>query len=287
MLITTPPPLPDLVGYLDPAPPQYVKKYSNGTIYMNPTFVIGKIGGAGVTDEIVTQVTFVGESENYTITDDIAAGANYTIFTDITIDPSYSGTEVVEVKETGSVTLIITAGADISPGTKQVSIDINPDRTIEEIRYDNNFIEAQTTVTHNTTVAESGITFDPNLDDSTFTNETQSVISARYVGVTGVRMFLDGTDVTAKTTSPSNGVITLNYTLYGPLADGEQNVVVNWTSTIDPSEVSASETFTKDTVPPVVVVTGISDSDGDGYPEANEDLNSIPKTLLFLDIDFE
>jgi len=100
-------------------------------------------------------------------------------------------------------------------------------------------------------------------------------------------MFLDGTDVTANTTSPSNGVITLNYTLYGPLADGEHNVVVNGTSTIDPSEVSASETFTKDTVPPVVVVTGISDSDGDGYPEANEDLNSIPKTLLFLDIDFE
>jgi hypothetical protein len=71
------------------------------------------------------------------------------------------------------------------------------------------------------------------------------------------------------------------------LADGEQNVVVNGTSTIDSSVLSATETFTKDTVLPVVVVTGISDSDGDGYPEANEDLNSIPQTLLFLDIDFE
>jgi len=55
--------------------------------------------------------------------------------------------------------------------------------------------------THSITVAESGITFDPNLD-GTFTNKTQPVISARYVEVTGVRMFLDGTDVTANTTTP-------------------------------------------------------------------------------------
>jgi len=149
LLITTPPPLPDLVGYLDPAPPEYIKKYSNGTIYMNPTFVIGNIGVACVTDDIVNMVTFVGQSANYTVTDDIAAGANYTIFTDITIDPSYTGAlNVVEVKDTGSVTLIITAGVDISPGTKKVSIDINPDHTIEELRYDNNYIEAQTTVTY-------------------------------------------------------------------------------------------------------------------------------------------
>jgi len=148
-LNTTPPPLPDLVGYLDPAPPQYIKKYSNGTIYMNPTFVIGNIGVAGVTDDIVTMVAFVGERANYTVNDDIAAGGNYTIFTDITIDPSYTGAlNVVEVKGTGSVKLIITAGGDISPGNKQVSIDINPDHTIEELRYDNNFIEAQTTVTY-------------------------------------------------------------------------------------------------------------------------------------------
>lgn len=192
-LNTTPPPLPDLVGYLDPAPPQYVKKYSNGTIYMNPTFVIGNIGGAGVTDEIVTQVTFVGESENYTITDDIAAGANYTIFTDITIDPSYSGTEVVEVKETGSVTLIITAGADISPGTKQISIDINPDRTIEEIRYDNNFIDEQTTVTYTDLRPVLDITLVSGLSSSNTTIQ-EDVVPGTYRVTYGVENIAPGVD---------------------------------------------------------------------------------------------
>jgi len=192
-LNTTPPPLPDLVGYLDPAPPQYVKKYSNGTIYMNPTFVIGNIGRAGVTDEIVTQVTFVGESENYTITDDIAAGANYTIFTDITIDPNYSGTEVVEVKETGSVTLIITAGADISPGTKQISIDINPDRTIEEIRYDNNFIEAQTTVTCTDLRPVLDITLVSGLSSSNTTIQ-EDVVPGTYRVTYGVENIAPGVD---------------------------------------------------------------------------------------------
>ncbi|MDK2862833.1 MAG: hypothetical protein PWQ46_543, partial [Methanomicrobiaceae archaeon] len=192
-LNTTPPPLPDLVGYLDPAPPQYVKKYSNGTIYMNPTFVIGNIGRAGVTDEIVTQVTFVGESENYTITDDIAAGANYTIFTDITIDPNYSGTEVVEVKETGSVTLIITAGAEISPGTKQVSIDINPDRTIEEIRYDNNFIEAQTTVTCTDLRPVLDITLVSGLSSSNTTIQ-EDVVPGTYRVTYGVENIAPGVD---------------------------------------------------------------------------------------------
>ena len=192
-LNTTPPPLPDLVGYLDPAPPQYVKKYSNGTIYMNPTFVIGNIGGAGVTDEIVTQVTFVGESEEYKITDDIAAGANYTIFTDITIDPNYSGTEVVEVKETGSVTLIITAGAEISPGTKQISIDINPDRTIEEIRYDNNFIEAQTTVTYTDLRPVLDITLVSGLSSSNTTIQ-EDVVPGTYRVTYGVENRAPGVD---------------------------------------------------------------------------------------------
>jgi len=84
-------------------------------------------------------------------------------------------------------------------------------------------------------VVESGITFEPNLD-GTFTNDTEPDISARYVEVTGVRMFLDGTDVTAKTTltasSATAGTISLNYTLYGSLADGVHTVVVNGTSTI-------------------------------------------------------
>jgi len=143
-----PPELPDLTGYLDPAPPDFIKKYKNGTIFMDPTFVIRNIGRAGVNQEFDVRVTFVGESANYTIRTPIGVNSNFTIYTDITIDPTYSGTNVVEAPDTGSVTLYITAGGDIAPGQKQIAININPEHVVEEIRYDNNFIETQTTLTY-------------------------------------------------------------------------------------------------------------------------------------------
>ncbi len=133
-------------------------------------------------------------------------------------------------------------------------------------------------VTHTVSVEESGITFNPNLD-GTFTNATQPVIKAGYVQVTGttVKMFVNNVDVTGQTTlTPSSataGSIELNYTTYGALADGQYTVVVNGTSSLlGGGEVTATETFTKDTTPPVVLINSIADSDGDGYPEAQETL---------------
>lgn len=239
-LNTTPPPLPDLVGYLDPAPPQYIKKYSNGTIYMNPTFVIGNIGGAGVTDEIVTMVTFVGERANYTVTDDIAAGANYTIFTDITIDPNYAGDlNVVEVKDTGSVTLIITAGGDISPGTKKVSIDINPDHTIEELRYDNNYIEAQTTVTYTDLRPILDITLVSGLSSSNTTIQ-EDVLPGTYRVTYGVENKAPGvySEPTWLLVS-KNGVNTTH--VIPALQPGENRT---WNETINLDRYAGSVTYT-------------------------------------------
>ncbi len=133
-------------------------------------------------------------------------------------------------------------------------------------------------VTHTVTVAESGITFNPNLD-GTFTNATQPVIKADYVQVTGttVKMFINNVDVTGQTTlrssSETAGSIELNYTTYGALADGQYTVVVNGTSSLTGGvELTATETFTKDTTAPVVLINSIADSDGDGYPEAQETL---------------
>ncbi len=82
-------------------------------------------------------------------------------------------------------------------------------------------------------------------------------------------------DVTADCTltgGATDGAIALDYASYGALADGTYVVVVNGTSSLDASEQTATVTFTKDTTAPVVVITGIQDSDGDGFVEANENL---------------
>jgi len=215
-------------------------------------------------DEVPPTITITSPAEGATVPQDVTVTATITDVGGVdsfTISVSVGGVAIT------SPTIIPIAGGYSVSGTR---MNVPPgSSTVVVSASDTSGNPAS--ATRNITVAESGITFDPNLH-GTFTNATQPVISARYVAVIGVRMFLDGINVTANTTTPSSGVIRLNYTLYGPLADGLHTVVVNGTSTIDSSEVSATETFTKDTVPPVVVVTGISDSDGDGYPEANEDL---------------
>lgn len=148
LLTINPPDLPDLTGYLNPPPPEFIKKYENGTIFMDPTFVIGNIGEVGLDQDFDVQVSFVGKTANYTVKDSIAVDSNFTIYTDVTIDPTYSGTNVVEEPGTDSVKLWITAGGDISLGMKTISININPDQVVEEIRYDNNYIETDATVTY-------------------------------------------------------------------------------------------------------------------------------------------
>ena len=144
------PNLPDLTGYLSPAPPEFIKKYENGTIFMDPTFVIRNVGKIGLNQDFVVQVSFVGKTADYTIQNPIAVDSNFTIYTDVTIVPTSSDTEVIEESGTDYVKLWITAGGDISPGLKTISININPegDKRVEEIRYDNNYIETQATVTY-------------------------------------------------------------------------------------------------------------------------------------------
>jgi len=215
-------------------------------------------------DEVPPTITITSPAEGATVPQDVTVNAT---ITDVGgVDSSTISVSVGGVAITSPTITPIAGGYSVSGTRTGVPTG---DSTVVVSASDTSGNSAS--ASRSITVAESGITFDPNLD-GTFTNATQPVISARYVAVTGVRMFLDGINVTANTTTPSPGVIRLDYTLYGPLADGVHTVVVNGTSTIAPSEVNATETFTKDTVPPVVVVTGISDSDGDGYPEANEAL---------------
>lgn len=236
------------IDVISPVPPTYTT--------VNGTFT--------TLDEVPPTINITSPADGATVPQDVTVTAT---ITDVGgVDLSTISVSVGGVAITSPTIIPIAGGYSVSGTAMAVPLGLS---TVVVNASDTSGNPAS--ATRSITVAESGITFDPNLN-GTFTNATQPVISARYVAVTGVRMFLDGIDVTASTTTPSPGVIRLNYALYGPLADGVHTVVVNGTSTIDSSEVSATETFTKDTVPPVVVVTGISDSDGDGYPEANEAL---------------
>ncbi|RXE56097.1 hypothetical protein ABH15_07915 [Methanoculleus taiwanensis] len=129
---------------------------------------------------------------------------------------------------------------------------------------------------HYVTVAQSGVTITAPADGN-YTNQAQPPITAAFVQVNqaSVKMFLNNVDVTTDCTvsgGATDGAIALNYASYGVLADNTYVVVVNGTSSLDASQQSATVTFTKDTTAPVVTITGIQDSDGDGFVEANENL---------------
>ncbi len=149
--ITPPPPpqLPDLT-VREIISPDHIKKFKNGTIIMDPTFVMGNIGLEPVNEDFKINVSFLDSGEEWNIEGyTIPVDSNFTVYTDIRLDPSYSGTNVVENRGTNSLTLEITHGVDIAPGVKSISIELNPvPRAFEEIRYDNNHYQMQAEVAY-------------------------------------------------------------------------------------------------------------------------------------------
>ncbi|MBR1368848.1 hypothetical protein RJ53_04705 [Methanocalculus chunghsingensis] len=145
-----PPELPDLAVH-EIISPDHIKKYKNGTIMMDPTFVIRNVGRAPVNQDFKIRMTFVDRSENWELLGyTIPVNSNFTIYTAITLDPSSSITHV-RVADDGPdyQVLEITHGVDISTGMKKIAIEINPEpRAFEEIRYDNNYHEMQAWVTY-------------------------------------------------------------------------------------------------------------------------------------------
>ncbi len=129
------------------------------------------------------------------------------------------------------------------------------------------------------TVADSGFTYAPDLSGR-YVNTSTPFVNALFVQVSQpVKMFMgpnlasmvDVTNKTDITVAGNDGNITLNYTKFGSgLVDGIYWVNVTGTSALSGQVVYRQESFTVDTQPPVVTITGIQDSDGDGYPEAGE-----------------
>jgi len=224
-------------------------------------------------DEVPPEITITTPADGATVPQDVAVSAT---ITDVGgVDPATITVSVGGVAIPNSdLTITPVAGGYTVTGTR-TDVPLGA-RTVVVSASDT--AGNQATKTHDITVAESGITFNPNLD-GTFTNATQPAIKADYVQVNGasVKMFINNVDVTGQTTltesSPTAGSIELNYAAYGALADGQYTIVVNGTSSLPGGgEVSRTQTFTKDTIAPVVTITGITDSDGDGYPEALETL---------------
>jgi hypothetical protein len=183
------------IDAISPVPPLYTT--------VNGTFT--------TLDEVPPTINITSPAEGATVPKDVTVNAT---ITDVGgVNQSSISITVGGVAITSPTITPITGGCTVSGTATNVP---HGARTVVVSASDTSGNPAS--VTHNITVAESGITFDPNLD-GTFTNATEPVISASYVGVNGstVKMFLNGTDVTAKTTvtpsSSTTGRITLNYTL--------------------------------------------------------------------------
>ncbi|MBR1368846.1 hypothetical protein RJ53_04695 [Methanocalculus chunghsingensis] len=224
-------------------------------------------------DDVPPEITITTPADGATVPQDVAVTAT---ITDVGgVDPATITVSVGGVAIPNSdLTITPVAGGYTVTGTRS-NVPLGASTVVVAA---SDMAGNLATRTHTITVAESGITFNPNLD-GTFTNATEPVIKADYVQVTGatVKMFINNVDVTGQITlTPSSadaGSIELNYTAYGALADGQYTIVVNGTSSLfGVGEVSRTQSFTKDTIAPVVTINGITDSDGDGYPEALETL---------------
>jgi hypothetical protein len=123
----------------------------------------------------------------------------------------------------------------------------------------------------NVNVRQSGITITCPTTEGQFINTACPEISADFVNVNAVRMFLDGKDVTGNCTI-DGGTITLGYDA-DCLDNKEYEVVVSGTDSITQLPISSDRRFVIDTIPPIITITKVVDSDGDGFPEAGEGLD--------------
>ncbi len=129
-------------------PPQYVKKYADGSLHLNQTMIIENIGSRAVTEDFKIQGEFVSSKENIIITDNIAPGANITYHITMNVVPDHEGTDVTLSSGQGHERWYeITTHGDIRTGNYTIGLEIDVDDVIDEIDEDNNYVKADVTVT--------------------------------------------------------------------------------------------------------------------------------------------
>ncbi len=156
-------------------PPEYIKKYKNGSLIFDATMVIENIGTETVTEDFTIRGELVGHSETLDVTDDIAPGANITYYMHMNVIPGY-GDPIISIRVDGyKKNYTITTGGDISVGDYDIGLGIDVDGAVDEINEENNYITQQAAVTRpdlipvyaatlvqgipssNTTILESGV----------------------------------------------------------------------------------------------------------------------------------
>ncbi|HIJ07347.1 dockerin type I domain-containing protein [Methanocalculus sp.] len=152
----TPPELPDLTGYLDPAPPDYVKKYENGTVFLDPTFVIWNVGKLPVDKSFNVEITIAGYTATREIDDpeyrkQIDINGKYPINTKVTLDPTRTGEDEIQKQSDPLgrfVNYTILSNKSLW-GEYDISIEINPEpRAFNEITFSNNTVTKKINVTY-------------------------------------------------------------------------------------------------------------------------------------------
>jgi len=268
----------------------YPKKFdgSKATVFFDPDYgskgisetdkgdvyaTYEKINGTFTTfDTVAPTISITNPADGSTVSQTVNVAATITDFGGVdenTIQVFVGGVEITNPTITQIANgFSVTAQRDNVPLGSNVQV---------EVRASDVAGNPPASASHYVTVAAAGITFASPVN-GTYTNEAWPAILANFVKVncTEIKMFINDVDVTAFcdwTGVGPDGSIALNYTSYGALADGAYHVVVNGTSTLVPGQVESDEVyFVKDTVAPIVTITNITDSDGDGFPEAGESL---------------
>jgi len=136
----------DLIGILVD-PPQYVKKYTDGSLRFNQTMIIENIGSKAVTKDFQVEAKFGSSKESFTVVDDIAPGANITYHMTMNVVPDYGDTRV-DIRDQGyeKFYTVSTAG-DIEEGSYRIGLNIDVDNVIDEIDKTNNHKEILVEIT--------------------------------------------------------------------------------------------------------------------------------------------
>ncbi len=136
----------DLRGYLVD-PPEYIKKYKNGSLIFDATMVIENIGTVAVTEDFKIRGELVGKSQNLTVEDDIAPGAHITYHMHMNVVPGFPRTDLVLRSDGNERFYTITTGGDLSVGDYSIGLGIDVDNAVDEINEENNYVTQKATIT--------------------------------------------------------------------------------------------------------------------------------------------
>jgi len=142
----TVPDKPDLIGIIVD-PPEYVKKYADGSLHFNQTMIIKNIGTKAVTEDFAIEAEFGSRKEPFPVKDDIAPGANITYHMVMNVVPGYGDTDVTITDQGYEKWYTVTIEGDIQVGDYSIGLGIDVNNVVDEIDEENNYEKIQVEIT--------------------------------------------------------------------------------------------------------------------------------------------